>query len=255
MFYDSSVSSLCESLLFADLSDYIDWENKKCSFTDGRFEKIAEYIYTTGIPDDKYIPYYDYPTESEEYGNYYRRFSDNLCYTELSGISSLSALASLQNGTLNNEKIVLKGIPSVSKSGPLVYSRNTAGISSASENKEGAWKFIKMLLSDEYQTKTSSIASFPVKISVFNSLIENSRRTGFGFRTDGTFYDTAPLTEEDVSEFVSIIKTADRTYSCNSRIKEIMTGVLDEYFNGKIKVNEAAEQIQNKVSLYFDEIR
>ena len=255
MFYDSSVSSLCESLLFADLSDYIDWENKKCSFTDGRFEKIAEYIYTTGIPDDKYIPYYDYPTESEEYGNYYRRFSDNLCYTELSGISSLSALASLQNGTLNNEKIVLKGIPSVSKSGPLVYSRNTAGISSASENKEGAWKFIKMLLSDEYQTKTSSIASFPVKISVFNSLIENSRRTGFGFRTDGTFYDTAPLTEEDVSEFVSIIKTADRTYSCNSRIKEIMTGVLDEYFNGKIKVNEAAEQIQNKVSLYLDEIR
>jgi len=30
---------------------------------------------------------------------------------------------------------------------------------------------------------------------------------------------------------------------------------LDEYFSGRIKVNEAAERIQNKVRLYLDEIR
>ena len=39
-----------------------------------RFKKIAEYIYNNSVPDDQYVSYLDYPVESEEYGNYYRRF-------------------------------------------------------------------------------------------------------------------------------------------------------------------------------------
>lgn len=151
--------------------------------------------------------------------------------------------------------MVLKGIPSASKIGPLVYSRNTAGINSFSENKEGAWKFIKTLLSDEYQTKITSSASFPVKLSIFDSVIENSCRTGFGYRTDGTFYETVALTEDDVDEFESVVKSANQTYTYDSRIREIICEILDEYFCGTIKVNEATDKIQNKVSIYLDEIK
>lgn len=95
----------------------------------------------------------------------------------------------------------------------------------------------------------------PVKKSAFDNIISTSYRTGFGYRTDGTFYETAPLSDDDVSGFAEVVKSINNAYSCDSRIREIMHESLDEYFSGRIKVNEAAERIQNKVSLYLDEIR
>ena len=163
MFFNTSGSLLLRYLVYADLNGFVDRENKKCSFNDGRFEKVLEYIYENGIPDENYKMYNSYPEGSTEYKDYYRRFSDGLCLTEYAGISGLSSLAGFKNGDLNGENIVLKGVPSDDRSGPLVYSRMTAGISSSSENKEAAWKLVKKLLSEDYQTKVTSSASFPVR--------------------------------------------------------------------------------------------
>jgi len=212
-------------------------------------------IYENGIPDENYKMYNSYPEGSTEYKDYYRRFSDGLCLTEYAGISGLSTLAGFKNGDLNGENIVLKGVPSDDKSGPLVYSRITAGISSSSENKEAAWKLVKKLLSEDYQTKVTSVASFPVRTSVFDSTVKNSRRKGFGYRTDGTFYETNPLSDEDVNEFVNIVKSVNEAYSSDSRIKSIIDESVGEYFNGSMTSKEAAEQIQNKVTLYLNEIK
>ena len=255
MFFNTSRGTMLRSLVYADLSSFVDRENKKCSFNDGRFEKVLEYISENGVPDENYKSYDFYPQGSEEYKDYYRRFSDGLCLTEYAGISGLSTLAGFKNGDLNGEKIVLKGVPSDDKSGPLVYSRITAGISSSSENKEAAWKLIKKLLSEDYQTKVTSVASFPVRTSVFDSTVKNSRRKGFGYRADGTFYETNPLSDEDVNEFVNIVKSVNEAYSSDSRIKSIIDESVGEYFNGSMTSKEAAEQIQNKVTLYLNEIK
>ena len=255
MFFNTSRSVMLRSLVYADLSGFVDRENKKCSFNDGRFEKILEYIYENGIPDENYKGYDSYPQGSTEYKDYYRRFSDGLCLTEYAGISGLSTLAGFKNGDLNGENIVLKGVPSDDKSGPLVYSRITAGISSSSENKEAAWKLVKKLLSEDYQTKVTSTASLPVRTSVFENAMKNSRRKGFGYRTDGTFYETNPLSDEDVNEFVNIVKSVNEAYSSDSRIKSIIDESVGEYFNGSMTSKEATEQIQNKVTLYLNEIK
>lgn len=255
MFFNTSRGVMLRSLVYADLSSFVDRKNKKCSFNDGRFEKVLEYIFENGVPDENYKSYDSYPQGSAEYKDYYRRFSDGLCLTEYAGISGLSTLAGFKNGDLNGEKIVLKGVPSDDKSGPLVYSRITAGISSSSENKEAAWKLIKKLLSEDYQTKVTSVASFPVRTSVFDSTVKNSRRKGFGYRADGTFYETNPLSDEDVNEFVNIVKSVNEAYSSDSRIKSIIDESVGEYFNGSMTSKEAAEQIQNKVTLYLNEIK
>ncbi|MBR3023204.1 MAG: extracellular solute-binding protein [Oscillospiraceae bacterium] len=255
MFFNTSRSMMMQSLVYADLSSFVDRENKKCSFNDGRFEKILEYIFENGVPDENYKRYDSYPAGSTEYKDYFRRFSDGLCLTEYAGISGLSSLASFKNGDLNGENIVLKGVPSDDKSGPLVYARMTAGISSSSENREAAWKLVKKLLSDDYQTKVTSSASFPVRTSVFDSAVKNSRRKGFGYKTDGTFYETNPLSDEDVNEFINIVKSVNEAYSSDSRIKSIIDESAGEYFNGSLTAKEASEKIQNKVTLYLNEIK
>jgi ABC-type glycerol-3-phosphate transport system substrate-binding protein len=255
MFFNTSRGVMLRSLVYADLSGFVDRENKKCSFNDGRFEKILEYIFENGVPDENYKSYDSYPQGSTEYKDYYRRFSDGLCLTEYAGISALSTLAGFKNGDLNGENIVLKGVPSDDKSSPLVYSRITAGISSSSENKEAAWKLVKKLLSEDYQTKLTSSAAFSVRTSVFENAMKTSRRKGFGYRTDGTFYETNPLSDEDVNEFVNIVKSVNEAYSSDSRIKSIIDESVGEYFNGSMTSKEAAEQIQNKVTLYLNEIK
>jgi hypothetical protein len=85
--------------------------------------------------------------------------------------------------------------------------------------------------------------------------MKNSRRKGFGYRTDGTFYETNPLSDEDVNEFVNIVKSVNEAYSSDSRIKSIIDESVGEYFNGSMTSKEAAEQIQNKVTLYLNEIK
>ena len=45
MFFNTSGSLLLRYLVYADLNGFVDRENKKCSFNDGRFEKVLEYIY------------------------------------------------------------------------------------------------------------------------------------------------------------------------------------------------------------------
>lgn len=52
----------------------VDWESRKCSFTDGRFEKTAGYIYDNGVPEDEYKYYLDYPEDSDGYRDYFRGF-------------------------------------------------------------------------------------------------------------------------------------------------------------------------------------
>ena len=49
MFFNTSRGVMLRSLVYADLSGFVDRENKKCSFNGGRFEKILEYIYTKPV--------------------------------------------------------------------------------------------------------------------------------------------------------------------------------------------------------------
>ena len=125
-------------------------------------------------------------------------------------------------------------------------------------NRDGAWEFVKFLLSEEAQGKLEeSIAScMPVKKSVFESLMEREITNG-----PSKDYDTKrmvfepPLTRERADEIEAFLENARALPYKTEPILKIIEEESQDYFNGSKSIEQVADIIENRVQLYLDEQR
>ena len=126
---------------------------------------------------------------------------------------------------------------------------NGLGIAEKSEQKEDAWKFIRFLLKDEYQRQESG---FPVVESVLERVMEESR----GGIVDPDFeYIVQSVTQEEMKVVRSLIDQAVPVPHCFGSIYQLVEEEAAAYLTGQKPVEEVAEIIQNRVSIYMAENR
>jgi len=132
-------SSMMNTFLLAGAGDFIDMENGKCTFDNEDFISLLEYIASFpeksagDIDTQDIIPYLNdevYLYETIRFGNF-------LNYLELRARFSFE------------EEIEMIGYPSKSGGSAEIIPMRYYAISSKSENKTGAWEFIKYLISGE----------------------------------------------------------------------------------------------------------
>ena len=158
------------------------------------------------------------------------------------------------------ENIALIGFPVTDDSavsGSVFDSEISLAMASTSKNKEAAWDFFRYLLSDEYQCNTNY--SFPIKESVIQSVMEaqltdeENAFSGEGNTISGWEIQYGYAAEEDIDAVNQFIHSVTRMAWSNEEIYTIISEEAQYYFAGEHTAEQAAQMIQDRVSLYLME--
>jgi len=251
-----------DSVLLDDLLDasdslcgMVDWENETCDFSGGMLKRILEL---------------------------YSRFKSQSGNNVLSGSMS-SSIYIYGNIYGNKEEMAKRGMAAL---GCLfddgwhagIWSTLRMSVSSASPYKEGAWEFIRFLLSEEEQARLSWVENtnlYPSNRKVFDELaareisegspmVDVPKADGTTFRRIlmGQFWDDVPpasaeeyysLTEEKVESVRRMLEGARAIPLRTDQIQIIIWEEAAVYFAGDRSVDEVCANIQNRVQLYLNE--
>ena len=157
----------------------------------------------------------------------------------------------------------------------ILFSPGALSVNSASENKEGAWEFIKFMLGEEYQFSMKDklpmrkdafdamLASyqqprtFDIYIEESNEIVTVSSmyypkrlsKTGMGNGIDAVTQEQTKLLREMVEKGVA--GSAGREFGAETIIYEEVSA----YFEGKRSLDQVMEIIMNRLGLYLEERR
>lgn len=136
--------------------------------------------------------------------------------------------------------------------------RRSLMLNANAANRDGAWEFVKFLLSEEAQAKLAetAISYMPVKKSVFEALINKEIADGppKNLAKEGMIFEP-PLTRERADEMEAFLESARALPYKTEPILEIVQEESQEYFNGNKSIGQVADIIENRVQLYLDEQR
>lgn len=233
------LSSILRTAMQADMGKYLDWQAKQCYFDSDEFISLINRVKDLTVPDKNEGGRLNFELETVLEKLYHKEL-----LTYPLKISSLDSIVKLkENGILQGDFLEMAGYPN-QEGKPYfeLYSHTALGMNSASQEKEGVWRFLEFLLSAEYQRKTKS---FPVRQDVFHKYI--SSETIFGVKD-------VDLTDREREYIRYMVKNA--YWPKNASGNDILVIISEEtapVWAGDKEAEEAAKIIQNRVSLYLNE--
>lgn len=265
-------------------SDFVDYENGTCNFDTPEFKAFLEYAKT--LPKE-----IDYEKLYNENPNYWQESEtacrDNKALLSDFYLSDFSSYKQTVEGAFG-EPITFAGFPitQASGSGSLLNASSEIAISSKSKHKEGAWEFIKYVISntvseepvmiwdeskgeeiDTGKTKyVSSSYSFPVlkadlqKIGT-QATIPNTyiNEEGKEVEQENTYYigdqeiKISALTQADVDMLIEYFESVTKMTRYDQSIVDIVNEETALFFDGTKSVDETASIIQSRASIYMSE--
>lgn len=255
----SSVFYFC---IYNNIDDFIDWETGECYFDTEDFIRVLEFA---------------------------ARFPESGVYSQEEGIAEMlrqdkillmqASLSSVQEyqmySGLFGEAIAFVGYPCSQRMGNLIQPTNgSVAINAGSAHKDGAWEFIKLLISEEYQdslvSEYGSGWGFPVRKSSLEKLFagdmtaeyyegengEQEEQPKTSWQYDDFCIDIYAATEEEIEAVRSLIASARRCAgSTNTELVNIVTEETEVFFQGQKSAEETADIIQNRIQIYVNEMR
>ncbi len=222
------------------VNEYIDFENGVCNFSDGRFQDVMEFFggYESLSPEQAIDS-----------------FSNNESLLYYAYISSLSDMDKYKS--IFGNDIIFLGMPSDNINYHTMESNCSFGILSDSDNKRGAFEFIKFYTSYDYQI--NYFDNFPINAEVLSLLYESEMEGS----EEGVIHSSVPgnnisyeykSSEESMNAVISEISSA---YSSGGGYGETIGTIISEesetYFNGSKTAEEVCEIIQDRISIYLSE--
>lgn len=238
--------------------NYVDRTTGQCNFNGEDFVKLLEVA--AAFPEE-----FDYNSEDNEvYVSDPTRLYQRqvlLCDVYLSTFNDLD----WYRAYLQGQDFTLVGFPCSTKNGHMMSWQGQLSVSATSTKTDGAWQFIKYLLSEEYQE--NSIWNFSVNKAVFDKkmkeameppyyLDENGEKVEYEnswYLDDGTEIVLEPMTEADVQKVLDVIANAGSSYQFDETINNIITEETASFFDGQKTAQQVADLIQNRVQTYIME--
>ena len=200
--------------------EFIDWENGIAYYDSESFLRQLQFCETL----DSY----------EEYGD--GEIPEWSCLIEPEYIQNLVRI----NGIRNNykEDFTYIGFPGEGMYRSLFdVDQLHFAISANSDKKELAWEFIRLALTKKNQEMICDSWHLPIRMDVMDARIE-----------------TVVGNVSDRQRFRQLIQKPLQFTSYNETIHQIFMEEGEAYFSGQRTVEEAAERIQNRVTLFLSEI-
>lgn len=241
-------------------NDFINWQTGECSFNSQYFKDILEFC-NTGKSEE---------TEDNEIDYHAYQRGEILFQTDIIHIEYLSEFEQMYK-----EEITYIGYPNKDKSGSYFEFPLQVGISSKSEVKEGAWEFVRSIMSMEYQSSLdkSLKVHIPVRKDSYEMLVKAMMTTEeyideigqqvypLGHEFDRIIYsddfevEIKPASQKDIDKFNELIEHTHKRVIWNYKVMEIIEEEVKPYFAGEKDVDETAKIIQSRVETYVNECR
>ena len=243
---------LLKEVLSGSINSFIDNSTNEVSFDTDEFCKILKWANTYGEEE---------PASAEEriYADFQVLMNNGqlacATYSPIYDTTYFSVNYPMLFGTTPD----IIGYPSPAKNGPYIFPVEQIAISSWCDNPEGAWSFVKYLLTEEYQTQNSSDHAFayalgmgygfPVRADSLQSIIQLAMDPPDIEREGEQDPNATPiiLTQEQADDCLAAINSADTLYYLDLEIYAIIQEEAQAYFQGQKSVEEVAALIQNRV--------
>jgi len=250
-----------------NLSSFVQYETAACSFDSKLFLTTVEYL--KFLPERRMSP-----EEIRWLRREYR--ADNILVDPDSLLRSFLDIMELRV-QFADEDITYLGIPTPQGGIPLLSAYHLYRITADSPVKEGAWEFIRYILSKELPsmdgsrtsvfatTKSMLRAQAKAESSMYYILSLNQDAYS-GYIWNGVNppkeYDPekqigAYVTEDDAQFLIDLLESrtfyTNRSDGTDETILELIAEELGAYYAGNITAEDAAKRIQSRVSLYLAE--
>lgn len=232
------------------LENYIDWGEGICHFNGDSFKEILHFAN-------------QFPLNL----NISNDYSTKAFFTEgralLYPVSINSVYGTTRIRALYGETPTYIGYPLDSGNGNMAAIVDIAiGISVASKNKEEAWGFLGSLLDSEFQDNTKS--GLPLRVSSLEQKLEDAMKPEYDSNGEKVVKEQLifdgedpvniyEISNEDVETLKSIISKVEFSATVDSTLYSIMLEEADYLFNDDRNVDDVADIIQNRVSIYINE--
>jgi len=243
------------SILSGSYTDFIDLSNHSCSFDSQEFIDILEFAK-------------QFPSVDEYAGERYSCRGDTALLSDMY-FSSFRDI-NVQKQSVFGEDMTFVGAPSADGKGSVMLPSNQFAIMETSDNKEGAWEFIKLFLADEcYNGNPNGI---PVIENGLKKVMEAALEPPFYYDElngnkkvymDETGMDPysneqikiTPMTDDEQKRYEQFVRSVRRISSGNTElaISSIISEETESFFAGEYSAKQCAEMIQDRVSILLSE--
>ena len=252
--------------------DYIDWENGKCSFDSPDFIALLEFI------NDYFPKDWDVSSFQLYYDDFYDMAEGESLFVRVD-ISDFEYISFIEDVLEDNAVFV--GWPG-SKTARSDFSVSSGiAMCSASEHKDAAWEFMRLMLTEETQlSKKTGLQCFPTNRNAFEAKLKNATISPDELifteeesgeeegaakpkekptmmvvnYTDGKRIIIPKLTEEQVDAFWKLIESPAANDSVfDEEFWSIIQDEAEGFFSGRITAEEAAKAIQRRAEIYISE--
>ena len=262
MSYTSQTSFLSQ-MVSANMGQFVDYAKGTCSFDSDSFKQLLAAAAKC-------------PTDDElNQGSDTISYSTDDEYTQIQSGDLLLAGQYISDGNyslkqyynlFNQEHgFVNIGYPVTENggNGAIIHVSGGLAISAKTQYTDAAWDFLKSVLSDDVQkdnwslpvTKTALDQALSEAMEKSYYTDENGEKVYYDDMTyiGDTEYTMAPLTQEQVDDFKTLIDGATPGGAYDTDIQEILQDEAGAYFAGDKTADEVAKLIQNRVSIYLGE--
>ena len=259
-------STLLTICLNMDMSDYVDWSNRKCSFDSVGFKKLLEFAK-------------NFPAKVNEDQAGGDGMSDQqriAAGTQMLSQTSISTFEDYQYNKLAfSGKMTFIGYPTENGVGNSIALAPGFAISAKCSDKDGAWQFVRNFMTEKYQT--GGIYQFPTNKDAFAAKLKEAMTPVYekdangkyvldkngskveqprgGMSVDGSdkvvnFY---ALSKAEADDITAIINATTNVFQNDENITKIVSDGAAAYFSGAKSADEVAKLIQSQVSIYINE--
>ncbi|MBP5282753.1 MAG: extracellular solute-binding protein [Lachnospiraceae bacterium] len=251
-------------------SDFIDMDSGKCSFDSQNFIDLLEYAKTLPTDDQQYSDY-DEDYWQNYWETYQSQYRENRALMLDLYISDVYNIKYSSLGMLG-EYPAYVGFPTQSGKGSVVWPENMFAMSAKSANKDGAWKFLRTFLTEDYQKNEDNKYGYSYQLPVIKKYIRDSINeltkrpywtdmNGEKVEYDDTYYINGqevilePFSQAEADKLFDFICSVNAPAFDNADVMKIVTEETDAFFAGSNSAQGTAANIQNRVQLYVNENR
>lgn len=256
MDYTSKMGWLSISMQGA-IGNFVDWETGECFFDSEEFITMLEVA--NQFPEEVNYDEQDLSTPEKVqqgkvllYGEY---------YSDITGYQVTKAIF--------RDDITAVGYPGVKGNGAILENPGSVlAISKQSEYKEGAWEFVKYMLSEEYQSNYIRYDN-PIHKGAFEKQMAEAAKAEYYKNEKGEEVESPKMTygwdnfevsvyhatEEDIKEYRELLEGATVLASYDEEIMSMIEEEVEPFFAGKKSAKDVANVIQGRVKIYVNENR
>lgn len=247
------------SILTGSMEYYIDWESGECGFNGEEFHDVLEFC----------NEFSDHLEITDDFSSKQAYLDDRalLLYMNISSVYDICRAEYIFDG----QEVTFIGFPVEGKSGTIIESFGPVlSISAGSEHKDAAWEFISECLSPSAQKELPSKfpSGFPICRSVLEERIAEAMEIEYMTDENGVrnpvvkeqvlFAGEEPMdiyniTPGQAEQLLALIEQAEIRSQTEMNIYNVFLEEVDYYFNGAKSLEETANVIQAKVSIYVNE--